>query len=46
MEETHNQDTRRAKLEDAINTASRVVAAYGAVLEQLGQPGIPLHPES
>ena len=31
---------------DRIKKASRVVAAYGAVLEQVGKPGILFHPES
>ena len=36
----------RAQVESALKKASEVVAAYGAVLEREGKPGILFHPES
>ena len=47
MADDDPKKTAKADLESAIEKASKVVAAYGAVLEQeVEEPGILFHPES
>jgi hypothetical protein len=46
MADEGTKKTTQAELEHAINKADSIVAAFGAILEQVGEPGIHLYPES
>jgi len=46
VSETAKPSEAKAELDSAFKKASTVVAAYGAVLEQVAEPGILLHSES
>jgi hypothetical protein len=46
VSETTEPSDAKVELDSALKKASAVVAAYGAVLEQVGETGILLHSES